>query len=136
MGDFGPGKPKKPKARRLRFLDFRKKGRGILPPKPKSKPIKPTAKGGLPKPTPVPKPASATTSSSKDPVPKTTRVNISTQTCQKQYTKTFTICCSSVGKAPGAPYNHRKKTSARKLLEQKAPKKVAKLNYWYPDPVI
>ena len=46
MGDFGPGKPKKPKARRLKFLDFRKKGRGISPPaKPKSKPIKPTARG-------------------------------------------------------------------------------------------
>ena len=27
MGDFGPGKPKKPKARRFKFLDFRKKGR-------------------------------------------------------------------------------------------------------------
>ena len=58
MGDFGPGKPKKPKARRLRFLDFRKKGSGVAPPaKPKSKPVKPVVKGGIPKsaPKPVPK---------------------------------------------------------------------------------
>ena len=57
MGGFGPGKPK-PKARRLKFLDFRKKGRGILPQKPKSKPVKPTGKGGLAEgaPAPVKKP--------------------------------------------------------------------------------
>ena len=64
MGDFGPGKPKKPKARRLRFLDFRKKGSGVAPPaKPKPKPTTPkpppAARARIPRliPKPAPKPA-------------------------------------------------------------------------------